>query len=452
VEIAVPRYPLHDIAGSLASAPSLESAVQSLLVYLRALQSDWHPTVALYAPGSERFEKVFQMDRDRLHVRQVEVGLESLPARLVRKYIRPSAFFNEENRKSLLENFFQQEPGYEPDRFEGPQLQPLTAPVGWRSCACLPLNDHEELLGMIVLVCPRQNAFGLATLDALKSLRGLASLAIARRLHAEGRPTPESLAADQSARRDADAMLERTNSLETGLQQALTECEARGAALQAALQEADRLRAENVEHREGRARAIRQAAALEEQVRAIGTHLGDACGRLADADARLDEMTGTLGVVREAFDVIAHDPDPASITRAFVGWFCKRFHVGRLSVMRLDDRRGDLRIMAHKGMDPAMAARVRVRVGQGVAGWVASTQQAVIVREREDRTPVQATGLDHYNSDSFISLPLVHRQRVVGVMNLSNKQDGEPFDELDLDRARLASHVLSLALGEALAA
>ncbi len=446
------RYPLRDIAGSLASSPSLESAVESLLVYLRALQSDWHPSVALYTAGNERFERVFQLDRGHSHARAVNVGLDQLPARLVRKYISPSAFFNDDSRRSLLEKFFSQAPGYEPDRFEGPQLQPLTAPVGWRSCACLPLNDHDELLGLIVIVCPRPNGFGTAAIEALQPLRGLASLAIARRLHASGRPTPESRAAEESARLAASTMTERVQTLEAELGRAIAESEARGATLQAVLREAEQLRADSGAHHEERTRAARQAAALEEQIDAVGTHLSDACVRLAEAESRLGEMTFTLDVVREAFEVIAHDPDPASITRAFVGWFCERFQVGRLSVMRLDEGQGDLRIMAHQGMDPSMAARVRLRVGQGVAGWVASTQQPVIVRERADDTPVHATGLDLYNSDSFISIPLVHRQRVVGVMNLSNKQDGAAFDELDLDRAQLASHVLALALGEALAA
>ena len=448
----MPRYPLRDIAGSLASAPSLESGVQSLLVYLRALQPDWHPSVALYTPETQRFERVFQLDGGRSHLRSVSVGLDQLPTRLVRKYLRPSAFFNEATRKSLLEKLFHETPGYEPDRFEGPRLQPLTAPVGWRSCACLPLNDHDELLGLIVLVCPRPNSFGPAVLEALQPLRGLASLAIARRLHASGRVTPESRAAEEAARRDATLMTERVRSLEAELERAIAENAARGATLQAVLREAEQLRADGTAHHEDRTRVARHAAALEEQIDAVGTHLSDACGRLAEAESRLGEVTGTLDVVREAFAVIANNPDPASITRAFVGWFCERFQIGRLSVMRLDDERGDLRIMAHKGMDPAMAARVRLRVGQGVAGWVASTQQAVIVREREDGGAVHGTGLDRYNSDSFISLPLVHRRRVVGVMNLSNKRDGEAFDELDFDRARLASHVLSLALGEALAA
>jgi hypothetical protein len=79
---------------------------------------------------------------------------------------------------------------------------------------------------------------------------------------------------------------------------------------------------------------------------------------------------------------------------------------------------------------------------------VARNRQPVFMREREDATPVAPTGVDSYNSDSFISMPLVHRNRTVGVLNLSNKRDGEPFSDRDLARARLASSVLALALGE----
>ena len=60
---------------------------------------------------------------------------------------------------------------------------------------------------------------------------------------------------------------------------------------------------------------------------------------------------------------------------------------------------------------------------------------------------MRPTGLDRYNSDSFICVPLVHNDRLVGVLNLSNKTAGEPFDELDLDRAVMAASVIAISLG-----
>ena len=86
-------------------------------------------------------------------------------------------------------------------------------------------------------------------------------------------------------------------------------------------------------------------------------------------------------------------------------------------------------------------------MGQGLSGWVAHNRKPLFVRVKRDAGAVQHTHQDAYNSDSFISVPLVHNDRLVGVLNLSNKTAGEPFDELDLDRAVLAGSVLAISLG-----
>ena len=442
------RYPLRDIAGSLAASADLESALAALLSYLRAVQADWHPTVALYEPERERFERVYRLDRKRLVRIEHQVALDQLPTRLVRKFIRPSAFFNADGRRSLLEKLFHGSVAYEPDPFEGPQLQALTAPVGWRSCACLPLNDRDELLGMIVLVSEQAKAFGPVVTEALQPLRGLASLAIARRLHAAGHVTPEMRASEEAARRTATALHGRVRDLESEIERVTSENEARGATLQSLMRELELLRSQTAGDEGDRLHLQRQTAALEDQVASAGELLSDAYAQLAETQSRMAELEHTVEFVREAFDVTSSDPDSGSVTRRFVAWFSERFQAGRCTLMRVDDQAGDLRILAHRGLDPAVAARVRVAMGAGVAGWVAHNQQPVLMRERSEEATVRHTGLDHYNSDSFMSLPLVHRHRVVGVLNLSNKRDGESFDTLDLARAQLASQVLAQALGE----
>ncbi len=442
------RFPLRDIAGNLASSPDVEAALTALLAYLRALQPDWHPSVVFFDATHERFDRVYSIDRGHLRRRDIAITLEQLPARLVRKFVRPSAFFNADGRRALLEKLFQTSPGYEPDRFEGVQLQPLAASTGWQSCTCLPLNDRDELLGLIVLTCARPRAFGPGVTEALQPLRGLASLAIARRLHSNGRPTPEARAAEEASRRAQAALQQRVHALEADVERLTAENEARGATLGSLMREVEVARNQGASQDHEHHTLLRQTQVLEEQVSAAGEHLSEAYAQLAATQSRMDELEATLSMVREAFEVTCADTDPASVTRRFVAWFSERFHADRCTVMRVDDEQGDLRILAHRGLDPATAARVRVAMGQGVAGWVAHHQRPVLVRERAEDAPVRHTGLDTYNSDSFMSLPLVHQRRVVGVLNLSNKQDGESFDDVDLERAQLASHVLAVALGD----
>ena len=88
-----------------------------------------------------------------------------------------------------------------------------------------------------------------------------------------------------------------------------------------------------------------------------------------------------------------------------------------------------------------------MRVGQGIAGWVAHNRKPIYIRVRDQSQTAPHTGQDTYNSDSFICVPLVHNNRLFGVLNLSNKKDGEPFEEYDFDRAVIAGSLLAITLG-----
>lgn len=442
------RLALRDIAERLANAPDVESCADTLLAYLRPQQAEWHPTLALYDASREVFHRVWQRERGRLDKRDLVLPVDHLPARFVRKFIRPSAFFNGDDRRSLLAKLFQSSPTYEPDRFEGPQVQPLTAPVGWRSCVCLPLNDHDVLLGLIVIVSPQPRAFPAAVAEELGALRGIASLALARRLQAAGGPAPESRGAAEAARRAALLMQGRVAELQRQAESLEAENLAKATTLESLMREVESLRTEADARHNERVATARITSALEEQASAAAQHLNEAYAQLARTQALNQELQDTLLLVQRAFDALSGTDDAVSLTRSLVAWCCEHFDVERCSVMRVDDAQGDLRIYAHRGLDPALAGQVRLPMGEGVAGWVARHRQPVWMREREDRTPVAPTGVDHYNSDSFISLPLVHRNRIVGVLNLSNKRDGEPFNERDLGRAQLAGSVLALAIGE----
>ncbi len=115
--------------------------------------------------------------------------------------------------------------------------------------------------------------------------------------------------------------------------------------------------------------------------------------------------------------------------------------------MLLDAQKETLSIAAQRGIDPAVAGKVKVRLGQGIAGWVAHNRKPLFVRVRDDADPPLHTDQDAYNSDSFICVPLTYNDRVCGVLNLSNKRDGEVFDEFDLDRAMLAGSIIAMTLG-----
>ena len=187
--------------------------------------------------------------------------------------------------------------------------------------------------------------------------------------------------------------------------------------------------------------------ALEEQSTSAASHLQEAFSQLAVSQSRLNDVQRTMTFLKEVFQVLAQEHDEEEFSRMLVSWFCEHFQVDRCSLMRLDDRRESMSIFAHHGMDEQVANRVKVRIGQGISGWVAHNRKPLFVRMKQEVTPVQASGQDAYNSDSFISVPLVFKNRLYGVLNLSNKRDGDPFNESDLERAMLAGSLLAMSLG-----
>jgi len=58
---------------------------------------------------------------------------------------------------------------------------------------------------------------------------------------------------------------------------------------------------------------------------------------------------------------------------------------------------------------------------------------------------VPQSGGAAYNSDSFMSVPVVHSDVLHGVLNFSNKSEGSLFGESDLDRASFLAAILAMS-------
>src|SRR5208282_721082 len=84
----------------------------------------------------------------------------------------------------------------------------------------------------------------------------------------------------------------------------------------------------------------------------------------------------------------------------------------------------DLVLRASKNRHPEVVDRLRLRVGQGITGWVAEHQEPVAVAEKAALDPrfqfFHELPEDSY--EAFLSVPLTSRGRVVGVINLQHRQ------------------------------
>ena len=320
------------------------------------------------------------------------------------------------------------------------------ASAGWISCICLPLADQEDLLALLILVSDRKGAFGGRAMDDVVPLKNMAALALAQHLYRNMRRQAGS-GDDREARDAAADFQEKIRRLNAETSDLAQQNRVKADQLESLTQELETLDRDSSQYKEELARVKSQLYALEEQSSAAEEHLREAQSQVTDAMSKVSELQRTVGFMKEVFQVLGQEYDGQEFSRTLVTWFCEHFCVERCSLMIHDETRAMLQIGAYRGIDAAVAGGVRVRVGQGIAGWVALHRKPLLMRVKSEEAPVQHTRKDAYNSDSFISVPMVYNNRLFGVLNLSNKRGGVEFDDLDLDRATLAGSVLAMILG-----
>lgn len=121
----------------------------------------------------------------------------------------------------------------------------------------------------------------------------------------------------------------------------------------------------------------------------------------------------------------------------FIGVTAEELDVERASLMLLDEKTGEMRIVAQRGLSEEVARGVCVKVGEGIAGWVAREGKPILVKDVESDPRVRAN-LESTSAGSFISAPIVLsipiliREKVLGVINVTNRRSGASFEEEDM--------------------
>jgi putative nucleotidyltransferase with HDIG domain len=170
--------------------------------------------------------------------------------------------------------------------------------------------------------------------------------------------------------------------------------------------------------------------------------------RMEKAEERLRLRSSGLHLVDEIHDMGSRAYHLDEFLDRILERICVRMRVQKASIMVAEETesRPVLTVRAARGHRPHAILHRSVPFGTGVAGWVAENRKTLRVERVSQEHRFRWDRRSAFQTDSFLSVPLASDRRVVGVLNLNDKETREPFSSADEDVARIVGTALAGAI------
>jgi two-component system sensor histidine kinase HydH len=121
------------------------------------------------------------------------------------------------------------------------------------------------------------------------------------------------------------------------------------------------------------------------------------------------------------------------------------------SIYELDETKDELFIRLARGEKKDPVKGIRLKVGEGIAGWVVHSGQPMVVPDasKEIKFSPKYDKITGFNTRSLICVPLTLKGKIMGAIQVLNKRSKEPFNNADLEILTIMSHQIAVAMENA---
>lgn len=144
--------------------------------------------------------------------------------------------------------------------------------------------------------------------------------------------------------------------------------------------------------------------------------------RLKDLESRLDHTERQLRLVQKISRFMVRDMNLAEALQEVVSLVVEFMQCDSCLLYLLKDQ--DLVLCASNNPQPGTLGRVRLKLGEGLTGWVARERRLLSVSREAYLDPrfKLFTALPEDSYEAFLSAPVLARNRVTGVINVQHRE------------------------------
>jgi GAF domain-containing protein len=165
----------------------------------------------------------------------------------------------------------------------------------------------------------------------------------------------------------------------------------------------------------------------------------------AEMVTKLDRKARKLAAIFAISKALNEEKDPSVLFQLIVDRATELMGASSGSMILVDRETGVLRIEAEQGLGESVKSEIRLRIGEGITGYVAQEGVPILVTDvRTDDRYVEANP----NVRSEMAVPIKWGSEVVGVINLDHHAV-EAFSDEDLELLIAFANVAAVALRNA---
>ncbi|MEP7146341.1 MAG: GAF domain-containing SpoIIE family protein phosphatase, partial [bacterium] len=121
------------------------------------------------------------------------------------------------------------------------------------------------------------------------------------------------------------------------------------------------------------------------------------------------------------------------------------------SLLIYDPKENNLYFQIATGDKSEAVKKITCRIGEGIAGWVALHREPLLVEDcyEDPRFNKEVDKLSSFKTRSMLCVPMIHKEKLIGVIQVINKREGNIFTERDLNIFRILASQCAISIENA---
>jgi transcriptional regulator with GAF, ATPase, and Fis domain len=152
-----------------------------------------------------------------------------------------------------------------------------------------------------------------------------------------------------------------------------------------------------------------------------------------EREDRSRRNTSRLYALLNVSSIMGNETDLQGVFDCITRMCVETFDCEQASLMLFDNKSRELEVLSAYGhVDPTEILGRRRAIGEGVAGWVAEHRQPLILGKEPDENCPPELQLNSPQISAAMIVPIILRNELVGVINVSARDSETRFEEEDL--------------------